>query len=60
MNDQEQNVPERRFQNPYEDYGWEKGQSVLPQFRDLMFHFTPEERARSEVWQCYAAGERFR
>jgi hypothetical protein len=55
-----QNVPERRFQSPYEDYGWERGQSVLPQFRDPGFHFSPDERERLGSWQRFPVGEEFR
>ncbi len=44
-------VPQRRFRGPYDDYGWERQQSVLPEFRDPDFHFTPEERRRLERWQ---------
>ena len=43
-------MPERRFQGPYDDYGWERGQSVLPEFRDPGVHLTPEERQRREAW----------
>src|SRR5689334_2508460 len=31
---------------PYEDYGWEAGESVLPQFRDPSVHETDYERRR--------------
>jgi hypothetical protein len=44
-------VPQRRFHGPYGDYGWERQQSVLPEFRDPDFHFTPEERERLDRWQ---------
>ncbi|MCW5851474.1 MAG: BON domain-containing protein [Anaerolineae bacterium] len=27
-----------RFRSAYEDYGWERGQSVLPEFRDPSLH----------------------
>ena len=36
-------VPERRWNGPYRDYGWESGQSGLPEFRDPSVHLTPEE-----------------
>jgi hypothetical protein len=44
-------VPQRRFHGPYGDYGWERGQSVLPEFRDPDFHFSPEERERLQSEQ---------
>jgi hypothetical protein len=44
-------VPQRRFRSPYQDYGWERQQSVLPEFRDPSFHFTPEEQRRVDIWQ---------
>lgn len=44
-------VPENTFRSPYSDYGWERQQSVLPEFRDPGFHFTPEERERLTRWQ---------
>jgi len=31
---------------PYEDYGWDRDQSVLPEFRDPSVHFTYEEQQR--------------
>jgi hypothetical protein len=43
-------APEIRFRGPYEDYGWESGQSVLPEFRDPSVHRMAYERL----------GERFR
>ncbi len=43
-----QQVPDRRFQGPYSDYGWEPHQSVLPEFRDPSVHLTPEERDEME------------
>jgi hypothetical protein len=44
-------VPQRRFRGPYQDYGWEPRQSVLPEFRDPAFHFTPEEQRRVSAWR---------
>ena len=35
---------ERR--GPYEDYGWEPGESVLPEFRDPSVHAMPYDRQR--------------
>jgi hypothetical protein len=37
-------VPDVRFRGPYDDYGWENGESVLPEFRDPSVHLTPEEQ----------------
>lgn len=31
---------------PYEDYGWERGESALPEFRDPSVHEMPYERER--------------
>lgn len=31
---------------PYEDYGWERGESVLPEFRDPSVHEMPYDRQR--------------
>ncbi len=50
-------VPEQHFHSPYDDYGWEPGQSLLPEFRDPGFHFTPEERQRLDRWQRFQAGQ---
>jgi hypothetical protein len=44
-------VPQPGFQGPYEDYGWEPHQSVLPEFRDPTVHFTPEEQKRLASWR---------
>lgn len=38
------NIRVSRWQGPYEDYGWERGESVLPEFRDPSVHLTREER----------------
>lgn len=32
-----------RQEGPYEDYGWERGESVLPEFRDPWVHDMPYE-----------------
>lgn len=37
-------VPHTRFRGPYEDYGWEPGESLLPEFRDPSVRLTPGER----------------
>lgn len=34
-------VPTHRWEGPYDDYGWESGQSGLPEFRDLEVHRMP-------------------
>lgn len=39
-------VPIRVNPEPYEDYGWEQGESVLPEFRKPDVYFRPEERQR--------------
>lgn len=49
-------VPERRFRSSYQDYGWERRQSVLPEFRDPEFHFNSEERKRLAPWQWLRRG----
>ncbi|HEX9013211.1 MAG TPA: BON domain-containing protein [Anaerolineaceae bacterium] len=36
-------VPEERQPEPYEDYGWEPGESVLPEFRKPEVHLTRAE-----------------
>ena len=46
-------VPQRRFRGPYNDYGWEQGQSVLPEFRGQDVHLTPQERDRVISWQRF-------
>lgn len=38
------NIRVSRWEGPYEDYGWERGQSTLPEFRDPSVHLTREER----------------
>jgi hypothetical protein len=43
-------VPWPRNKRPYEDYGWERGQSTLPQFRDPSVSRMPYEPERNE-WQ---------
>lgn len=53
--DQEDNwaeqVPSRRWHGPYRDYGWERGQSALPEFRDPDIDFMPYERRELRPWQ---------
>lgn len=44
-------VPSRRFRSPYRDYGWERGQSALPEFRDPSIDFMPSERGELGPWQ---------
>ncbi len=53
-----QQVPERRFRSPYSDYGWERGQSVLPEFRDPSVHLTPDERDEVERRRGLQWGQR--
>lgn len=33
---------------PYEDYGWERGQSIMPEFRDPSVHTMPYELTRAQ------------
>lgn len=40
-------------QGPYRDYGWDPGQSALPEFRDPTIHFMPYERERLAPWQRF-------
>jgi osmotically-inducible protein OsmY len=42
----EQQTDRQRDQRPYEDYGWNRGQSVLPQFRDRSIHLNQEEQVQ--------------
>ena len=44
-------VPQPRFRRPYEDYGWEPRESVLPEFRDPSIHLTSEEQKRVAAWR---------
>ncbi len=44
-------VPSRRWHGPYRDYGWERGQSDLPEFRDPDIDYMPYERRDVEQWQ---------
>lgn len=44
-------VPESRFREEYEDYGWEAGTSGLPEFRDPSVHSTPEEWEEVREWR---------
>ena len=36
-----------RARGPYRDYGWEAGESALPEFRDSSVYLTPDERRMS-------------
>jgi hypothetical protein len=49
-NDWAKQVPWPHETGPYEDYGWERGQSVLPQFRDPSLSRMPHEPERTD-WQ---------
>jgi hypothetical protein len=44
-------VPRSNFHSPYRDYGWEQGQSALPEFRDPSIHYMPYERQELGHWQ---------
>ena len=37
-------VPSATWRGPFRDYGWERGQSVLPEFRDPDVNLTHDER----------------
>jgi hypothetical protein len=39
-------VPDHSWRGEYGDYGWERGESWLPEFRDPSVHLTREERQR--------------
>lgn len=53
-------VPEHSWEGPYDDYGWERGQSGLPEFRDPDVHLNRRERRerRHERRQERMEGER--
>jgi len=50
-------VPWERSNLPYDAYGWERGESVLPEFRDPSVHLMPEDieelrrEARENEWR---------
>lgn len=44
-------VPRDRADLPYDDFGWEPGESGLPEFRDPSDRFMPRERQRVERWR---------
>ena len=44
-------VPQRRWEGPYRDYGWESGESGLPEFRDPSVHMTARDRREYEDWR---------
>jgi hypothetical protein len=50
-------LPWPRNSGPYEDYGWERGQSVLSQFRDPSVSRMPYEPGRTEWQQRYLEHE---
>lgn len=43
-------VPDWHHDGPYEDYGWEQGESGLPYFRDPSTHLEHRERERVRRW----------
>ena len=51
QNNWAEQVPSPHRRGPYRDYGWDPGQSVLPEFRDPNIDFMPYERAELEPWQ---------
>jgi hypothetical protein len=58
-------VPDVRDRGPYEDYGWEPGESVLPEFRKPDVHLNSDEvrrmRAeREQNWERPDAPEYYR
>ncbi len=44
-------VPWEHSHGPYRDYGWERGESALPEFRDPSVHVQPYERQRVDRWR---------
>ncbi len=44
-------VPWERPHTPYRDYGWEPGESVLPEFRDPSVHVMPYEEREVRPWR---------
>ncbi len=40
-----------RGRGPYRDYGWERDESALPEFRDPSTHVAPYERRDVEKWR---------
>ena len=50
-------VPERRLRGPYEDYGWERGESGLPEFRDPSVHRQPYDRGFGGMEGRHYGGE---
>ncbi len=49
-----QQIPYPKQQGPYRDYGWEAGESALPEFRDPDVHRMPYE----EDWTPYKGQSR--
>ena len=45
-----QQVPDQRWEGPYRDYGWEPGESGLPEFRDPSVRRNAREARRTEDW----------
>jgi hypothetical protein len=43
-------IPWEHGQGPYEDFGWEPGESVLPEFRDSSIHNMPYEMNPRNRW----------
>jgi osmotically-inducible protein OsmY len=50
-------VPERRWRGPYEDYGWERGESGLPEFRDPSVHRQSYDRGFGGMEGRHYGGE---
>lgn len=46
-----QQVPNRTWRGPYDDYGWERDESGLPEFRDPDVHLSREERRQVQRWR---------
>ncbi len=44
-------IPPSTFKSPYRDYGWEPGESDLPEFRGPDVHRMPEDRERGPSYQ---------
>lgn len=45
-----QQVPDQRWEGPYRDYGWESGESGLPEFRDPSVHRNAGEARWTDNW----------
>ncbi len=51
-----QQVRQNWQKGPYRDYGWESGESALPEFRDPDVHRTREEEEEARDWRRRQGG----